>query len=81
MTMPPERLVHILADKDCYYCKGDGMEADYEGYPTPMPVYWWPCRCVEAKWTNKVEYFERQEGTQADYDRRPDNWDGEWIPF
>ena len=59
MKEPPERLVHIIADPNCYYCKGEGMEADYEGYPTPMPVYWWPCRCVEKRWCNTVEYFER----------------------
>ena len=79
--MPPEKLVHIIADVDCPHCDGCGMVVDYEGYPMPMPVNWYPCACVERKWANKTEYFERNEGTQEDYDKRPKEWDDDWIPF
>ena len=67
----------VLADSNCRYCHGGGMEANFEGYPMPMPVYCDVCRCVWER-IAYVEYFERPE---MDYDKKPDNWSGIWIPF
>ena len=52
-----------LARKDCRFCHGKGVEADYEGYPTPMPVYWHTCRCIWER-VAYVEYFERPKVEQ-----------------
>ena len=60
----------VMADSNCRYCDGGGMEADYEGYPTSMPVYWHVCRCVWERLVY-VEYFERPEVKQVYSDDIP----------
>ena len=70
---------NTLATSDCKHCNGEGVEIDYEGYPMPMPSNYYICRCIEIRaFSCGVEYFERPE---MDYDKKPDNWQGIWIPF
>jgi hypothetical protein len=93
--MIPERLMHILADKDCPECNGEGIVIDYEGYPMPMPAHSYPCSCTDEK-MREWEYFERpympyeHPWTQYLRSRRIKNgkaeiddfgFDVNWIPF
>ena len=57
----------VVAKSDCKYCHGDGMESGYEGFPTPMPVYYDVCRCVWERFGH-VEYFERPKPERVPFD-------------
>jgi len=62
---PPQKLAHLLADKDCQYCGGDGVFGEDWGHTPDYPMSWYvfyPCGCVQKKWTNKVHYYDKDSG-------------------
>ena len=62
MAEPPQRLARIIADKNCPYCKGTGILGENWGNTPDYPMDWyvfWPCGCVEKRYTNKVKYYEQ----------------------
>ena len=72
-----------LAKPDCEWCNGSGWDTWEDNNPD-WPAREAPCGCICNR-IAYVEYFERDEGTQEDYDRDPYEFGTQeyfdWIPF